>query len=68
MARLVLEDGSVYYGTLFGSRKSIPGEVGKKVEFGCVIYGLHNYQKIISNTHNWLTCIYAMRIKLDFTK
>ena len=28
-ARLVLEDGSQYVGTLFGAAKSVPGEVGE---------------------------------------
>ena len=28
-ARLVLEDGSLYVGTLFGAAKSVPGEVGE---------------------------------------
>ena len=29
MASLILEDGSVYRGKLFGAVKSVPGEVGK---------------------------------------
>ena len=28
--RLILEDGTEYEGELFGAKKSVPGEVGKK--------------------------------------
>ena len=33
MARLILEDGTVYEGRLFGASRSVPGEVGTEIVF-----------------------------------